>query len=74
MSHDPNSIRLYPIDFNQIVRTQNVNEIDLLLDPFIPAGWKPNPGSEVIGGADIEPDIDKSTDAFGTADKGSGNR
>lgn len=74
MSDNPNAIRLNPINRNEILITQGANEIDLLLDPFIPAGWEPNPGSKVVGGADVKKETDKSSDALGTPDKGSGNR
>ncbi len=74
MSHDPNSIRLNPINRNEILQTQDVNEIDLLLDPFIPAGWKPNPGGTVVGGGDAGKEVDGESDGLGTPDKGSGNR
>ena len=74
MTHEVNKIRLNPINRNEILTTQGPNEIDLLLDPFIPAGWKPNPGSAVVGGGDVKPETDKSSDGLGTPDKGSGNR
>jgi hypothetical protein len=74
MSHDPNSIRLNPINRNEILQTQDVNEIDLLLDPFVPAGWKPNPGSTVVGGADAGKEVEGEADGLGNPDKGSGNR
>jgi hypothetical protein len=74
MSHNPNAIRLNPLNRNQILQTQGPNEIDLVLDPFIPAGWKPNPGSKVVGGGDVKTVTDKSSDGLGTPDKGSGNR
>ncbi len=74
MPHDLNSIRLNPIDRNEILQTQSVNEIDLLLDPFIPPGWEPNPGSKVVGGEDADKNIDGVSDGLGTPDKGSGNR
>lgn len=74
MPHDPNSIRLNPIDRNEILTTQGANEIDLLLDPFIPAGWEPNPGSKVVGGEDSTKEANGVSDGLGTPDKGSGNR
>ncbi len=73
MSHDPNSLRLYPIDYNELVRTQSVNELDLLLDPFIPNGWQPNPDSTILGGDDSAKGIERSSDGFGNPDEGSGN-
>ena len=74
MSHDPNSIRLNPLNRNEILQTQGVNQIDLLLDPFIPAGWKPNPGSKVVGGEDATKEVDGVSDGLGKPDKGSGIR
>ena len=74
MPDDPNSIRLNPLNRNEILRTQSLNEIDLLLDPFIPAGWEPNPGSRVVGGQDATKEVEGDADGLGTPDKGSGNR
>lgn len=74
MSHDPNSIRLNPLNRNEILRTQDLNEIDLIKDPFVPAGWRPNPGSTVVGGGDVKTETEKSSDGLGNPDKGSGNR
>ena len=74
MPHDPNSIRLNPINRNEILQTQGPNEIDLLLDPFIPAGWQPNPGSTIVGGSDTGKVVDGEADGLGNPDEGSGNR
>jgi hypothetical protein len=71
---DPNDIRLYPIDGNQILRLIDLNTIELLGDPFIPEGWKPNPGSTIVGGEDAAKDVGGSGGEFGTPDEGSGNR
>lgn len=71
---DPNKIRLYPIDYNQIVRTQDVNEIDLEHDPFLPEGWKPNPDSTILGGGDADKSVGGSGGEFGTPDETSGNK
>ncbi len=71
---DLNKIRLYPIDYNQIVRTQDVNEIDLEADPFLPNGWLPNPDSTVLGGGDAGKGVGGSGGEFGTPDETSGNK
>lgn len=54
---DPNKIRLYPIDFNEIVLV-DANTIQLEVDPFVPSGWTPPPGVTPIGGSDVKPTIE----------------
>lgn len=61
---DPNKIRLYPINFNQIL-LESVNVIMLEIDPFVPAGWKPAPGVIPIGGSDVKAVLEQDQDTTG---------
>jgi hypothetical protein len=50
---DPSKIKLYPINFNQIILV-DANTIQLEIDAFVPSGWKPPPGVTPIGGSDVK--------------------